>query len=275
MTGVAATIIGGETAHSALHLFHKSISPDKIELWNNTKILIIDEKSFASNETIAKVSTNLDKLKRHRGGFGGIHLIFCGNLRQLQPVGGLALYKMCHKKPSLFRIHANCYIELNGMHRFHQDPVWGKILLRFRNGNPSDDDINTINTRVQSDTTQKMPYDIRYATLQNSDKDSINLGIFLQKLKYSHDNFRHTNNFILIFCDNIIIKKDNTIKNFKMHIQLAVYLNQIVNFYKTYKTVDPTNSVLQLKMTIWIEQLNLSMHLFMISLRWTKKETWL
>ena len=126
MTGVAATIISGETAHSALHLFHKSISPDKIELWTNTKILIIDEKSFASNETIAKVSTNLDKLKRHRGGFGGIHIIFCGNLRQLQPVGGLALYKMCHKKPSLFRIHANCYIELNGMHRFHQDPVWGK-----------------------------------------------------------------------------------------------------------------------------------------------------
>jgi hypothetical protein len=41
------------------------------------------------------------------------------------------------------------------------------------------------------------------------------------------------------------------------------------------KTVDPTNSVLQLKMTIWIEQLNLSMHLFMISLKWTKKETWL
>jgi hypothetical protein len=54
-----------------------------------------------------------------------------------------------------------------------------------------------------------MPYDIRHAKLQNRDKDSINLGIFLQKLKYSHDNFRHTNNFILIFCDNIIIKKDN------------------------------------------------------------------
>ena len=117
---------------------------------------------------------------------------------------------MCHKKPSLFRIHVNCYIELDGMHRFHQDPVcWGEILLRFRNGNPSDNDINTINTRVQSETTQKMPYDIRYATFQNRDKDSINLGIFLQKLKYSNDNFRHTNNFLLIFCDNIIIKKDN------------------------------------------------------------------
>ena len=78
--------------------------------------------------------------------------------------------------------------------------------------------------------------------------------------------------FLPYLSENYLKIQKATIKNFKMHIQLAVYLNQIVNFYKTYKTVDPTNSVLQLKMTIWIEQLNLSMHLFMISLRWTKGE---
>ena len=209
MTGVAATIIGGETAHSALHIFNRSISPAKIDLWTNTKLLVIDEISFASNKTIALINKKLNELKRKTGIFGDIHIIFCGDLRQLLPVSEAALYKNYTTQPSLFKIHVNCYIELNGMHRFHQDPEWGQILLRFRKGCPSDEDIDTINTRVQNDITQQMPYDIKYATFQNRDRDSINVGIFQQKLAYSHEKFDQTQNFILIFCDNIIIKKED------------------------------------------------------------------
>ena len=49
MTGVAATLICGETTHGALFLNQKhKIEPEQIELWADTHLLIIDEISFAS-----------------------------------------------------------------------------------------------------------------------------------------------------------------------------------------------------------------------------------
>ena len=58
MTGVAATIIGGETTHSALYLNHikMSVDPDKVELWTNTKLVVIDEISFATNKDVKKMN---------------------------------------------------------------------------------------------------------------------------------------------------------------------------------------------------------------------------
>jgi AAA domain len=44
MTGAAATLLKGETTHSALFLNQrKDINREQIELWNNTKMVIIDE----------------------------------------------------------------------------------------------------------------------------------------------------------------------------------------------------------------------------------------
>ena len=49
MTGVAATLICGETTHGALFLNQKcEIETEQIELWADTCLLIIDEISFAS-----------------------------------------------------------------------------------------------------------------------------------------------------------------------------------------------------------------------------------
>jgi AAA domain len=65
MTGVAATNIGGETAHSALCLATRTttnITYDKIELWTNTKLLIIDEISFATNFLIKQMNEILKLL---------------------------------------------------------------------------------------------------------------------------------------------------------------------------------------------------------------------
>ena len=53
-----------------------------------------------------------------------------------------------------------------------------------------------------------MPSDIKYATYTNRDRDCINTAIFHKKLQFSKDNYQHTNNFVMIFCDNIKIKKN-------------------------------------------------------------------
>ena len=80
--------------------------------------------------------------------FGGINVIFCGDLRQLEPVRGNPLYKNHENVSSTFKIHVNCYIELDGSHCFAADPEWGQLLLKFRNGEPEDSDIDYINTKV-------------------------------------------------------------------------------------------------------------------------------
>lgn len=211
MTGVAATIIGGETVHSALYVNNnlKSMDPDKTELWHNTKLLVIDEISFASNEIINSVHINLGKLKDKKLlPFGGVHIIYSGDLRQLEPVSGYPLYKNHETLSSLFKIYTNCYIELHGSHRFNADPEWGNLLSRFRRGEPKIEDIIHINTRKQ-DQSFKMPSDMKYATFQNRDRDSINTAIFEEKVKYSMTCWENTDNFFLIFCDNIKINKES------------------------------------------------------------------
>ena len=135
MTGVAATIIGGETVHSDLHLKNNtnSILPEAIDLWANTKLLIIVEISFANNEEIDKMNINLSDLKNsYYEPFGGIYVINCGDLRQLEPVRGNPLYKNHENLSSTLKIHVNCYFEFNGSHQFSADPAWVQLLLKFR-----------------------------------------------------------------------------------------------------------------------------------------------
>jgi predicted GTPase len=46
LTGVAATLINGETMHSAAKLNYKNITSEHIDEWHKAHLLIIDEISF-------------------------------------------------------------------------------------------------------------------------------------------------------------------------------------------------------------------------------------
>jgi hypothetical protein len=60
MTGVAATILMGETTHSAVYINQKRpIEAEQVELWAPTKWLIIDEISFASKEDFVEMHRKL------------------------------------------------------------------------------------------------------------------------------------------------------------------------------------------------------------------------
>ena len=97
-------------------------------------------------------------------------------MRQLEPVGA-------SKKPvyteycAEFKDWVNCYIKLNGMHRFKDDPAWGNLLIRLRNGEITELDINKINERVVNLATI-LPANIKYATYYNRDRDAINAALF-------------------------------------------------------------------------------------------------
>jgi hypothetical protein len=208
MTGVAATILMGETIHSAAYLNQKRpIEAEQVELWQSTRLLIIDEISFASKEDFVELHNKLRQLKQclHLP-YGGLHIIFAGDMRQLEPVG--TGKKGQGKKPVYtedcpeFKDWMNCFIELHGMHRFKDDTEWGNLLSRFRDGEVTMTDIDTINECVVNPQT-RLPKDIKYATYFNRDRDSINVALFQERCKTIYHATGNTEDSIMIFSDNI------------------------------------------------------------------------
>ena len=138
--------------------------------------------------------------------FGGINIVFSGDMRQLEPVGE-------NKKPvyeqecPIFKNSINCFIELKGLHRFKQDLEWGKLLYRFRNGEVTEEDIDTINNQVVHTNTE-LPSNIKYATYYNRDRDAINTALFETCCIEQKKNFDNTsfNDTLMIFSDNIKIR---------------------------------------------------------------------
>jgi PIF1-like helicase len=55
------------------------------------KLLIIDEISFATNFNIRKINEHLMLLKDTIAPFGGINIVFAGDLRQLEPISGKSI----------------------------------------------------------------------------------------------------------------------------------------------------------------------------------------
>ena len=169
MTGVAATIIQGETTHGALYLNQqKELEPEQIELWEDTKLLIIDKISFASKHNFHMIHRNVSKLKQEfTKKYGGINIIFSGDFRQLEPVGSNPIYE----EDCPYFVHwVNCYIgvELNGMHRFKSDKHWGCLLMQMRDGKMTKEDIDFINMKIVNNKT-KLLEDLRYASYFNRD----------------------------------------------------------------------------------------------------------
>ena len=73
--------------------------------------------------------------------YGRLHIIFAGDLRQLEPVAAEPIY--CVDCPE-FHHTVNCYIELTGLHRF-KDKAFGELLSRFCNGQRTLEDICYLN----------------------------------------------------------------------------------------------------------------------------------
>ena len=191
MSGVAATLINGETVHSAAHLNCKKITVEHQKEWANARMVIVDEISFASSSDIFNLNDKLTQLKELAGQkYGGLHVIFTGDFSQLEPVNGTPLYH----EPNFAPWHdwINCYVELTGQHRFKDDPEFGNILKRIREGCPTAEDIATINTRIvngdypNAPSMADLPNNLAYAVYRNLDRAAINNGIFAEHIKHTH-----------------------------------------------------------------------------------------
>jgi hypothetical protein len=191
LTGVAATLINGETTHSAAKLNCKKLLPEHILEWKKTRLVIIDEISFGDAAFLTKLHTQLQALKEAHGKkFGNLHIIFTGDFCQLEPVKGHPLYYETNF--AMWHDWVNCFIELTGQHRFKTDPSFGAIMNRVHKGCPTTADIALLNSRVLNGThpnspkESDMPDDVAYAVYRNADKSAINNGVFAEHIKKTH-----------------------------------------------------------------------------------------
>ena len=211
MSGVAATLLHGRTTHSTCCLSRKPTTND-FNAWKETRMLIIDEILFASEDDIVTLDMKLRLLKDNmERKYGGIHIVFSGDFRQLDPVKKDPIHEQhCER----FVDWVNCFIELDGMHRFKDNKFWGRILMRFRDGTVTVDDIREINERCLDNLKDKnngkpvdIPKGIQYASFDNKTRDRINTSIFENYVKNTYEETGQApKDAVLVFMDELYRK---------------------------------------------------------------------
>ena len=130
----------------SMGLNRSHVTPEMIDAWSDTRLVIIDECSFASVDQVNKMEKHARDLKKNAFHYyGGLSVVFAGDFSQLEPPRREPLYSPKREQYSAFHGILNAFIELDGCHRFKSDSKYGEIMLRFREGRVSKDDINFIN----------------------------------------------------------------------------------------------------------------------------------
>lgn len=196
-TGVAAINAGGVTLHSLLQLpfepfipnfegkkkldYHFKLRKSKIEMLRELDLLIIDEVSMLRADILDAVDHMLRRYRNIQRPFGGVQILFIGDMFQLPPVVQTAEWDtLKHYYPSPFFFHAQAlagypllYIELKTIYR-QQDKQFIDILNRVRNNCTTSQDLNVLNQ--QYNPSFKLPEKDRYIVLctHNYKADRIN-----------------------------------------------------------------------------------------------------
>jgi energy-coupling factor transporter ATP-binding protein EcfA2 len=208
LTGASATEIGAETLHAAAHLWKDSkITVANIDLWKDTRLLIIDEISFLGYKDLGFLDDSLRRLTVcSRQAFGSVPIVFSGDFSQLEPISDVPLYRLI--EAPLWNHEVNMFLEMKGNHRFKNDENWGALLTRMRDGGLTDSDKADINARVvkQADEDTVLNQELLYATHRNCDRNAINAGLFLKHLEKHHskDPDTHTPDHTLVIKSDIV-----------------------------------------------------------------------
>lgn len=166
-TGVAALNVGGQTVHRFFG-FGIDVTPEKIaarrgrprnaNLYRNLRTLIIDEVSMLRADLLDCVDLFL---KRHGPlpgqPFGGVHMVFIGDLYQLPPVvTGMEreALNQRYESPHFFSARALAGVDLETVELtriFRQrDRAFAGLLNRVRKNTADSGDIERLNERVDS-----------------------------------------------------------------------------------------------------------------------------
>ncbi len=184
-TGIAAINAGGETIHSFLQLPFGPFVPGnaggfgtspehvsdkhsllarlrfrdtKIQMLRKLELLIIDEVSMVRADLLDAMDTVLRHVrKKYDAPFGGVQVLFIGDLFQLPPVAREEDWDILRRfypgtyffDAQVIRQHPPLYIELEKVYR-QKDTDFVELLNRVRTGHVSANDISTLNARYST-----------------------------------------------------------------------------------------------------------------------------
>ncbi len=191
-TGVAALNVGGETIHSFFR-FPPSITVAEAEkraaktkdaaLYKSIKTIIIDEISMVRADLLDCVDVFLRRVLKKKKPFGGIQMVFIGDLYQLPPVlttGDREHFSAVYETPYFFsaRVMASKdfkphFIELEKVYR-QKDSGFIELLNAIRNNAVTDGQLAELNRRVIADGIE-VDQDCICLTTTNDAADRINL----------------------------------------------------------------------------------------------------
>ncbi|MDI6800765.1 MAG: AAA family ATPase [Thermodesulfovibrionales bacterium] len=188
-TGVAAVNVKGQTIHSFFG-FKPDITPDLVKgmrprekvIYKKLDAIVIDEVSMVRADLMDCIAEFLRiHGKSKTQPFGGLQMIFIGDLYQLPPVvtsRDKALFGGLYKSPYFFdamvfgRSFDMQFIELEKVYR-QRDDRFLNILNAIRNNTATDEDISAINARHMPDFHDDKGFYI-YLTTTNDLAASIN-----------------------------------------------------------------------------------------------------
>ena len=201
-TGIAAINAGGVTIHSMFGLPPRTFLPtheridgnitlniadlmhhfkyrkDKLKLMREIELIIIDEVSMLRADVLDMMDHSLRFVRRNDSRFGGVQMLFIGDLYQLPPVvRDEHILKQYYSSPFFFESHALkdvplITIELTTVYR-QTDEAFLDILNDIREGVTGDINFDLLNERYLPDFDPGAePY--VYLTSHNRMADEIN-----------------------------------------------------------------------------------------------------
>src|SRR5690606_8821442 len=208
-TGIAALNAGGVTIHSLFQLpfagflpthneppqigpntrfenrntlrRHFMMNKTKQDVIRNMELLIVDEVSMLRADVLDAMDFMLQTVRRNNEAFGGVQVLFIGDLLQLPPVVRQEEWNVLKSYyPGMFFFHSHViqqnpllYIELDKIYR-QTDQDFINILNNLRNNRISAEDILVLNRYVKPDFDIKKNQGYITLTTHNAKADSIN-----------------------------------------------------------------------------------------------------
>jgi GTPase SAR1 family protein len=208
-TGIAALNAKGVTIHSLFQLPFAGFIPEEIDpehfsesvrfetklsltrhfrmstvkrnVIQELQLLIIDEVSMLRPDVLDAMDYMLQRVRRNRQSFGGVQVLFIGDLMQLPPVirnEEWAVLKKYYSGKLFFHAHAilkepPIYVELDKIFR-QQDPIFIDILNNLRNNQITLEDQKILNQHLNPDFVAPSDGGFITLTTHNHKADEIN-----------------------------------------------------------------------------------------------------
>jgi ATP-dependent DNA helicase PIF1 len=187
-TGVSAVNIGGQTVHSFFG-FKPDITLEKVRTLRGDKrkvlekltALVIDEISMVRADMMDYIDKSLQINRGRDEPFGGVQMIFFGDLFQLPPIvrgDEKEIFKMRYESPYFFssQVFQSCdfkIVELEKIYR-QKNQEFIDVLGKIRNGSTTQKDLDMLNTRFDPDFKEPEGSLFINLTTVNKKADEIN-----------------------------------------------------------------------------------------------------